>query len=191
MTKRKLVLSTRNDHKVREFQRLLPEVELIALPDGVNLPPEDGTTYADNALGKARAAAAATGIDAIADDSGIEAAELGGEPGIFSARFAGEDASDEQNLALFEEKVSPGSKIEYVCAIAFVTADGSENVFESRCSGQMAKARSGNRGFGYDPVFVPDALDGSLTMADIADQVKDTISHRGLAAAQLAAYLSA
>lgn len=190
MTLRKLVLSTRNDHKVREFQRLLPGVELVGLPDGVELPPEDGSTYAENALGKARAAAKATGLDSIADDSGIEAGDLDGAPGIFSARFAGEDATDEDNLALLEAKVSVGSNLEYVCAIALVTADGSEKVFESRCAGRMAAERSGNRGFGYDPVFVPDALDSGLTMADIADEVKDAISHRGLAAAQLAEYLS-
>ena len=190
MTPKKLVLSTRNDHKVREFQRLLPGLELVGLPDNVELPPEDGSTYAENALGKARAAAEATGCDSIADDSGIEAADLDGAPGIYSARFAGEGASDEENLALLEAKASPGSKLEYVCAIALVTAEGAENVFESRCPGTLAESRSGNRGFGYDPVFIPDSVEGGLTMADLADEAKDTISHRGLAARKLAEFLA-
>jgi len=190
VTQRKLVLATRNDHKVREFQRLLPGVELVGLPDGVELPPEDGDTYAANSLGKARAAAAATGMDSIADDSGIEAADLGGKPGIYSARFAGEDATDEENLALLEAQVRPGGVLEYVCAIAFVGVDGTEDVLESRCKGRMAAQRSGSRGFGYDPVFVPDEGDGVVTMADLDDDQKDRISHRGLAASLLREYLA-
>ena len=190
MTKRKLVLSTRNDHKVREFQRLLPGVELVGLPDGVELPPEDGDSSAANSLGKARAAAAATGLDSIADDSGIEAAELGGAPGIRSARFAGEDATDEENLSLLESRVAPGGRLSYVCAIAFVGADGLEKVLEARCQGEMARQRSGNRGFGYDPIFVPSAGGGVKTMADLSDDEKDLISHRGLASAMLLEYLS-
>src|SRR5918999_454491 len=94
-----LILATRNEHKLRELREALPGVEIDPLPDRVELPPEDGDTFVENALGKARAAAAGTGQTAIADDSGIEAAALGGRPGIRSARFAGEDASDEQNLA--------------------------------------------------------------------------------------------
>src|SRR6185437_608055 len=100
----RLLLATRNEHKRREFARLLPGFEVDALPGEVVLPPEDGDTFEANALGKARAAAAATGRASIADDSGIEAAALGGAPGVRSARYAGEDATDEQNLAklLFE-----------------------------------------------------------------------------------------
>jgi XTP/dITP diphosphohydrolase len=190
VTKRNLVLSTRNDHKVREFQRLLPGVALVGLDEGVDLPPEDGDTYAANALGKARAAASVTGLDSIADDSGIEAADLGGAPGIRSARFAGEEATDEENLALLEARVAPGSRLEYVCAIAFVGADGTEKVLEARCQGLMASERSGSRGFGYDPVFVPLAGDGVRTMADLSDAEKDLISHRGLASALLISYLA-
>src|SRR5215208_912365 len=95
----RLVLATRNDHKVRELSRLMPGVALGALPGAITLPPEDGDTFAANALGKARAAAAALGRPAVADDSGIEAAALGGAPGIRSARFAGQEASDVENLA--------------------------------------------------------------------------------------------
>ncbi|MGZ4268920.1 MAG: non-canonical purine NTP pyrophosphatase, partial [Solirubrobacteraceae bacterium] len=95
----RLVLATRNDHKVRELRALLDGVEVVALADGIELPEETGETFAENALLKARAAAAATGEPAVADDSGIEAAALGGRPGVRSARYAGEDATDEENLA--------------------------------------------------------------------------------------------
>ena len=105
----RLLLATRNAHKVREFARLLGGVELDPLPDDVETPEETGDTYAENALIKARAAAAATGRAAIADDSGIEAEALGGRPGVRSARYAGEAASDGENLALLRREVPPGS----------------------------------------------------------------------------------
>ena len=94
----RLVLATRNDHKLRELAQLMRPIELDPLPEGVELPPETGTTFADNALGKARAAAVATDRPAIADDSGIEAGALGGAPGVHSARYAGEHATDQENL---------------------------------------------------------------------------------------------
>src|SRR3954466_5846155 len=121
-----LVLSTRNDHKLREFRRLLPGLELVPLPEAVALPPEDGDTYAENALAKARAAAAALGRAAIADDSGIAAEALGGAPGVRSARYAGEDATDAENLAKLLREAPAGSRVEYVCALAHVAADGRE-----------------------------------------------------------------
>jgi XTP/dITP diphosphohydrolase len=186
----RLVLATANSHKVREFERLLPGVTVEPIGSTVVLPPETGATYAENALGKARAAAAQTGNTAIADDSGIEAEVLGGKPGIRSARFAGEDATDEANLALLEEVVPQGGKLEYVCSIALVDpSTGVEKIFEARCAGTMSATRSGNGGFGYDPVFVPDDLGSSLTMADLADDQKDQISHRGKAARMLTDFL--
>src|SRR3954467_12695411 len=94
----KLVLATRNEHKLREFREALPDLEIVPLPDEVELPPETGETFAENGVEKARAAHTATGLPAIADDSGIEAAALGGRPGVRSARYAGENATDEQNL---------------------------------------------------------------------------------------------
>src|SRR6187551_1571083 len=109
----RLVLATRNDHKVRELERLMPGVGLEALPAAVVLPPEDGDTFAANALGKARAAAAALGRPAIADDSGIEAAALGGAPGIFSARYAGPSATDADNLAKLRAEAPAGSALRY------------------------------------------------------------------------------
>ena len=182
-----LLLATRNAHKVREFERLLPGLELDPLPDDVEPPPETGDTYADNALIKARAAAAATGRAAIADDSGIEAEALAGRPGVRSARYAGADASDGDNLAKLRREVPPGSRLQYVCVIAHVAPAGEETLFYGRCSGTMAAEGSGTRGFGYDPVFVPEGE--RRTMAELADDEKDAISHRGRAARALLEWL--
>ena len=187
---RELVLSTRNPHKVREFERLLPGVRILPLPEGVELPPETGSTYSENALIKARAAAAVTGMPSIADDSGIEAEALDGAPGVRSARFAGEEATDEQNLDLLIERVPAGSGLEYSCVIALVDPFGAtEQLFEGRCRGVMARERAGSGGFGYDPVFLPDGAGDGRTMAELDDAGKDAISHRGRAARALLAAL--
>jgi XTP/dITP diphosphohydrolase len=164
------------------MQRLLESVgiEVEPLPDDVELPPEDGTTFADNALPKARTAAAATGRPAIADDSGIEAAVLNGGPGVRSARYAGSGATDEQNLEKFMAEVPSDSRLRYVCALAYVNPEtGEERVFFGDCRGRMAHAAAGAGGFGYDPVFVPDATGDNRTMAELSDAEKDAISHRG------------
>ncbi len=188
---RTLLLATRNEHKRREFARLLPGWEIDALPDEVALPPEDGETFADNALGKARAAAQATGRACIADDSGIEAAALGGRPGVRSARYAGEHASDAENLALLLREALAGSGLEYVCALAYVDPNtAGEHVFEGRCAGTLAAEPRGERGFGYDPAFLPDDWPGDETMAELTDAQKDQISHRGRAARALLAWLA-
>jgi XTP/dITP diphosphohydrolase len=187
-----LVLATRNPHKIREFSRLLTpgRVALDALPDGLRLPPEDGETFAENALGKARAAAAATNRPAIADDSGIEADALGGAPGIRSARFAGVDASDGENLEKLMREAPAGSGLRYVCALAYVDpVAGEEQVFVGECRGRLAAEPRGERGFGYDPVFVPGDGSEDRTMAELADDEKDAISHRGRAAAALLRWL--
>jgi XTP/dITP diphosphohydrolase len=187
----RIVLATRNAHKQREFARLLPDHEIDALPESVALPPETGATFADNALPKARAAAAATGRPAIADDSGIEAAALDGAPGVRSARYAGPDASDADNLDRLRREVPTGSPLTYVCALAFVDPSrGEERLFEGRCTGTMAAAPRGSGGFGYDPVFVPDDGDDGRTMAELGDTEKDAISHRGRAARALAGRLA-
>jgi XTP/dITP diphosphohydrolase len=186
----KLVLATRNPHKVRELAVLLDGHEVVPLPDDVPLPPETGETFADNALPKARAAAQATGEVASGDDSGIEAAALGAAPGVRSARFAGEDATDADNLALLVERAPPGSALAYVCVIALVDPHtGEETLFEGRCTGTMAAAPRGTGGFGYDPVFVPDDRDDGRTMAELTPEEKDAISHRGRAARALRAHL--
>src|SRR3954449_12891131 len=128
----RLVLATRNDHKLREFRRLLPGVELEPLPDEVVVPPEDGDTYVANALIKARAAAAALRRAVIADDSGIESAALGGRPGVRSARFAGEHATDEENLEkLLRDVPQDGDRrVAYVCALALAAPGAATHVVE-------------------------------------------------------------
>jgi XTP/dITP diphosphohydrolase len=186
----RLVLSTRNQHKVRELGVLLAPHEVLPLPDDVELPPETGDTFAENALVKARAAAAATGLPAVADDSGIEAAALGGLPGVRSARYAGEHASDEENLQkLLREVPGDGDRgVAYVCALAYV--DGSdERLFEGRCEGTLAGRPRGSGGFGYDPAFVPADRDDGRTMAELSVEEKDAISHRGRAARAFLAWL--
>jgi XTP/dITP diphosphohydrolase len=188
----RLLLATRNEHKRREFQRLLPGFQVDALPDEVTLPPEGGATFEENALGKARAAAAATGLPSIADDSGIEAAALDGAPGVRSARYAGKDASDEDNLAKLLREAPAGSALAYVCAFAYVDpASGVERVFEGRCTGRLTEHPCGERGFGYDPAFLPDEESGGVTMAQLSDERKDAISHRGRAARALYEWLTA
>jgi XTP/dITP diphosphohydrolase len=185
----RLVLATRNEHKAREFAGLLAPHEIVALPPGVTLPPETGDTFAANALVKARTAAAATGLPAIADDSGIEAAALGGAPGVRSARYAGEDASDEENLDKLLREAPAGSPLAYVCAIAYVDAAGGEQLAEGRCTGTLAADPRGDGGFGYDPAFLPDDLPDGRTMAELEPGEKHAISHRGRAARALLALL--
>ncbi len=187
----RLVLASRNAHKLRELNLLLAPHELVPLPDDVELPPETGSTFAENALVKARTAAAATGMTAVADDSGIEAAALGGAPGIYSARFAGEGASDGDNLAKLLRDVSPDgdTRVAYVCALVLVEPDGRELVAEARCSGHLTHAPRGDGGFGYDPAVVPDDYDDGRTMAELTVAEKDAISHRGRAARELLALI--
>ncbi|MGA2320621.1 MAG: non-canonical purine NTP pyrophosphatase [Solirubrobacteraceae bacterium] len=192
----RLLLATHNEHKRREFARLLHSagdgeaLEVQALPPEVVLPPEDANSFAENALGKARAAAAISGRASIADDSGIAAAALAGAPGARSARYAGERASDRENLEKLLREAPSGSGLEYVCALAYVDpARGQERVFEGRCMGTLAAEPRGSRGFGYDPAFLPDAGPPGLTMAELSDEQKDAISHRGHAARALLAWL--
>jgi XTP/dITP diphosphohydrolase len=188
-----LLLATRNDHKLRELREALPGIELDPLPPEVELPPEDGETFAANALGKARAAHAATGRATVADDSGIEAYGLGGRPGVRSARYAGEGVSDEENLAKLLEEVGgqEDRRVAYVCVIALVEEDGAESLFEGRCEGTLATEPRGSGGFGYDPAFIPDDTgpDDLRTMAELAPAEKHAISHRGRAARKLASHL--
>ncbi len=187
----RLLLATRNEHKRREFERLLPGFAVDALPDEVSLPPEEGSTFGENALGKAHAAASATGRVAIADDSGIEAAALDGAPGVRSARYAGEGATDEQNLAKLLAQAPPGSPLAYVCALAHVDpTSGVERVFEGRCTGRLAEHPCGEGGFGYDPAFLPDDESAEVTMAELSDERKDAISHRGRAVRALHDWLT-
>jgi len=193
-----LILATRNLHKVREVSRMLAPYGLTVqpLPEHVKLPPEEGDSYEANALPKARTAAHALGVAVIADDSGIESAALGGRPGVRSARFAGERASDAENLRKLLAEAPAGSELRYVCALAFVGpgwqharggdtggdgAQGIERVFFGECRGRLAAAPSGEGGFGYDPAFLPDDRPDGRTMAELTESEKDAISHRGRA----------
>jgi XTP/dITP diphosphohydrolase len=186
----KLLLATANEHKLRELAELLAPHELDSLPTGVEMPPEDADTFADNALIKARAAATATGRATIADDSGIEADALGGAPGVRSARYAGEGASDAENLDKLLREAPAGSAVAYVCVIAYVDpASGEERLFEGRTSGRLAHSPRGSGGFGYDPAFEPDDGPPGLTMAELTSAQKHAISHRGRAARNLLAWL--
>jgi XTP/dITP diphosphohydrolase len=185
-----LLLATRNGHKIREVTRLLAPsgIAVEPLPAGIELPPEDGATFAENALPKARAAA--TGRPAIADDSGIESEALGGAPGVRSARYAGQDASDEQNLEKLMREAPAGSALRYVCALAYADPrNGEERVFFGECRGRLADAPRGSGGFGYDPVFLPDENGHNRTMAELTDGEKDAISHRGRAVRALVRWL--
>jgi XTP/dITP diphosphohydrolase len=194
MVRRTLVVATRNEHKLRELGEIVTGVELEPLSPNVELPPEDGASFAENALIKARKARRATGMAAIADDSGIEARALGGAPGVRSARFAGPEATEEQNLSklLRELDRSDDRAVAYVCVIAHVDEDGDEALFEGRCEGTLAREPRGSRGFGYDPAFVPDDTgpDDDRTMAELSAEEKHAISHRGRAARRLSEYLS-
>jgi len=187
----RLVLASRNAHKVRELGALLAPHEIVPLPDEVELPPETGHTFEENARVKAETAARATGAPAVADDSGIEAAALGGRPGVRSARFAGEHATDEENLEkLLRDVPQDGDRrVAYVCALALAAPGAATHVVEARCEGTLAAEPRGSGGFGYDPAFVPVDYGDGRTMAELSPEEKDAISHRGRAARELVAWL--
>ena len=184
---RRLVLATRNPSKRREIAAIyahlpLTLVSLADYPEIGDLP-EEGTTYAENASAKARPVATATGMVALADDSGIEIAALGGAPGIHSARFLGEGAtSAERNarvLTLLQNVPAGRRTAWYRAVIAVALPDGVVRVFEGACAGAIAEAARGTGGFGYDPIFVPEGQTG--TMAEIPPDTKNRISHRARA----------
>ncbi len=189
------VLASRNRHKVAELHRILTEtgldVELVGVDEFPGVPdvPETGSTFAANALLKAHAVALATSLPAVADDSGLCVDALNGMPGIFSARWAGRHGDDDANLSLVLGQLSdvPEERrgAQFVCAAAMARPDGSEVVVEGRLSGRLIWGRQGSRGFGYDPIFVPDGE--SRTTAEMSAEEKDAISHRGRAFRALAA----
>jgi XTP/dITP diphosphohydrolase len=190
-----VIFATGNRHKLRELAELLPELELEPLPEDVSLPPEDGVSFAAIALEKARAVHEATGKEVVADDSGIGAVGLGGRPGIHSARYGGEGASDEENLEkLLREVAAAGDERRafYTCALALIEEDGSEHIFEARWEGRLVEEPRGSGGFGYDPAFVPDdtGADDDRTASELSDAEKNEISHRGRAARMLGSHLA-
>lgn len=186
---RRLTVATRNDHKLRELGEILRGVELVSLAEEIELPPETGETFTENALIKVRAAHSATGEPAIADDSGIAARALGGAPGVHSARFAGPRATDQQNLDLLISQVRrhEDRAVAYVCVIAHIDEAGIERTYEGRCEGTLILEPRGLGGFGYDPAFVPDDTgpEDERTMAELDPGEKHAISHRGRAARAL------
>ncbi len=188
---RRLVIASRNPGKVREILQICSDwptdwvtYETATWPEVE----EAGQTYAENALLKARAVAAALGIPGLADDSGIEVDVLGGDPGVRSARFAGQGATDEENLRLLIERIRGAPESErtarYRCVAVCAWPEGREVSAEGTCEGRLVLGPRGSGGFGYDPIFLPEDLQPSgdrRTMAELSDQEKNAISHRGKA----------
>ncbi len=187
----KLVLATHNAHKVKEvaaiLEPLVSGLELLGY-DGPE-PIEDGSSFLENSLIKARAAFLHTGITSIADDSGLAIEIMGGSPGIFSARWSG-DKDDEKNrnlvLAQLRDVPAGNRAASFVCTISLVS-ESVEVSFTGVLPGQIASVASGSNGFGYDPIFIPEGFE--VSSADLEPEVKNSISHRSMALSQLASYL--
>ena len=189
----RIALATRNAHKIRELERICADwpVEWVTVEDhdpaGFPDVEETGDTYLENAALKARAVAAASGIPALADDSGIEVDALGGRPGVRSARYAGEGATDEQNLRELIRAVrgipAGGRTARYRCLAVLAYPDGDLLHAEGTCEGILETSPRGTGGFGYDPIFEPAGWD--QTMAELTPAQKDRISHRGRAFREL------
>jgi len=193
----KLVFATRNRGKLRELRQLLllDHLEILALDDIPGTPEveEDGDTFAENATKKAREIMEATGLPALADDSGLEVDALGGAPGVHSARYAGEDATDEDRISLLLSELQ-GIPYEqrtarFRCVVAFADPrdPGNVELQQGACEGHILTAPQGKNGFGYDPVFYVEHL--KQTFAQIPAQQKNSISHRGRAMALMAEHL--
>ena len=184
-----LVLATRNAKKLAELDRLLAgaglDVQILGSDAFSELPEieETGSTFAENSLIKARAVSTHTGLIAIADDSGLCVDALDGQPGIYSARWAGQGATDESNLDLVLEQIrdiEPAHRTaHFACAAALVLPSGEEYVVQGQVNGVLLTQRRGVGGFGYDPIFLPDGCD--ITTAEMTSEQKDAISHRGQA----------
>ena len=196
----RLLLASRNPGKLAELRRMLDAAGLdgltvLGLDDlpGYVEPPETGATFEENALLKARSAAAAGGLAALADDSGLVVDALAGMPGVLSARWSGRHGDDRANLELLLAQVAdvPDERraAAFVCAAALVLPDGREHVVTARWAGTLARQPSGTNGFGYDPIFVPDGDDRTSAQLDPAD--KDARSHRGQALRQVLPLLRA
>ena len=186
-----LVLATHNAHKVKEVAAILepivPGLSLLGY-DGPE-PIEDGSSFLENSLIKARAAFAHTGKASIADDSGIAVEILGGSPGIFSARWSGtkDDAQNRKLLLAQLKDVPEGNRqASFICTISMVS-DAGEQSFTGVCPGRIAFGESGDNGFGYDPIFIPEGFE--VTTGELDPMVKNSISHRSMALSQLASFL--
>ncbi len=189
---RRVLLATQNPGKIAELQRILGgQVELVAIGEHYVPGPETGETFEDNALAKAVEGVRATGLPTVADDSGLAVDALNGMPGVLSARWAGRHGDDLANLALLLAQttdVPDGRRgAGFVCAAAYALPDGRSAVVRGELRGMLARQPRGARGFGYDPVLVPDGLD--VTTAELEPAEKDRISHRGKAFRLLAPQL--
>lgn len=181
----KIVLASRNAHKVQEVRRIAPQVEWVAMPDHLPDPPETGDTLQENAVQKARFVAEATGAWALADDSGLEVDPLGGRPGVRSKRYSPEGTDAANNALLLRELGDRRDRTaRYRCVVALCGPDGTVRTASGACEGAIGTAPRGTNGFGYDPLFLPAATPGR-TMAELAPAEKDAISHRGAALAHL------
>ncbi|MFJ6383767.1 RdgB/HAM1 family non-canonical purine NTP pyrophosphatase [Kitasatospora sp. NPDC092039] len=195
----RLILATRNQHKVTELRAILADagldVELVGADAYPEIPdvPETGVTFAENALLKAHALARATGLPAVADDSGLCVDVLNGAPGIFSARWSGRHGDDRANLDLLLAQLSdiaePHRGAHFFCAAALALPDGTERVVEGRLLGTLRTAPAGDGGFGYDPILQP--LGETRTCAELTADEKNAISHRGQAFRALAPVVKA
>jgi XTP/dITP diphosphohydrolase len=191
----KIVLATRNQGKIVELRRILDGIDVVGLEEFPEAPdvPETELTFEGNALLKARAIAAHTGLPAVADDSGLCVDALGGMPGIFSARWSGRHGDDEANLDLLLGQLSDVAPehrgARFVCVAAIAWPSGAEDTVEGDLTGHVIGERRGTNGFGYDPIFVPD--EETRTTAEMSPNEKDAISHRGKAFRALAARLRA
>lgn len=197
----RLVIATGNDHKVEEIWAILsPLVPALAREDvtssgalGLAAPVEDEVTFAGNALIKARAVAAATGIAALADDSGLAVDVLGGAPGVFSARWSGAHGDDRANLDLLLSQLADvpdqHRRAAFVCAAALVTPGGDEFVTTGTMPGALTRAPRGDGGFGYDPIFIADGQ--QVTNAELSAADKNAMSHRGTAFRAIAGHVAA
>jgi len=191
----KIIIATRNKGKVNEIRDLvrgLP-VQFLSLDDVPSAPDvvEDGSTFEENALKKARAVARATGITAVADDSGLCVDALDGRPGVLSARYGGEDATDEKKCLRILEELSdvpdPKRTARFVCALALVEPGGAEHLFVESCEGHIIRELRGALGFGYDPIFLYEPA--GRTFAEMDREAKNQVSHRGRALRRLATFL--
>ena len=191
-----VVLATRNPGKLRELDRILgSQIRLAGLQDFPGAPdvPETGATFEENALLKARAIAAHTGLAAVADDSGLCVDAMNGMPGVLSARWAGGHGDDQANLDLLLAQIAdvPDARrgARFVCAAALVAPDGREWVVTGTVEGRLIRVPRGSGGFGYDPIFVPDGF--TQTTAEMTAEAKNAISHRGRAFRALAPFIAA
>jgi len=195
---RLLLLGTRNPGKLREIASILEgsgwSFSSLQEFDHVGSAEENGVTYSENAIAKAQFYAAATGLVALADDSGLEVAALSGAPGVYSARYAGENASDADRRQLLLSELSKTSNTDrrarFVCVVAIAAPSGAVlNISEGICHGTITFTPRGDGGFGYDPLFIPDGH--TKTFAELPETIKNLISHRALALAQTKQFLAA